>query len=251
MKRRYSSASQQYAHTTGDIKKDLSAKQLAGIGAVAMAYNKVEEELEELFGIATGLQGQMLTDVSARIHGIDGKIAIIRSAADANGVDDDDERQLEEALGAGVFGRYKGYRDNIVHARVINAAIGIGKTYKRSQINEILLSENALNILYEHLVILSCELDSAANVLMLTIKIKNHTSDDQEITRLEAERSERSVQFRGYRHKRQSLPPIPEFPSEDELREADVQWTLARQAERMATLLVLRRRRQLAFRHRS
>ena len=48
------------AERTGNIKKDLSQKQLAGIGAVAVAYNEVEQQIDLLFFIATDLSAGSL-----------------------------------------------------------------------------------------------------------------------------------------------------------------------------------------------
>jgi hypothetical protein len=251
MKRPHDPVTQRYVGTTGDIKKDLSQEQLAAIGAVAMAYNKVEEEIEDLFGIATKLEGQMLLEVGTRINGIDGKIAIIKSAADTFGLEEDDKKQLAEALGNGVFVLLKGYRDSIIHSRLINAAIGVGIRYdKRAKINEVLLSKAALNALYDHLLALANELQMAASVFILSIDIYGHAAGDQERASFEAGRQENSAQFRRCQNRRQSLPPIPGFPSEQEFREADVEWKQARQSERTAAFLLLVRRRR-ARHHRS
>jgi hypothetical protein len=241
MKRAYDPVTRRYVGTSGNIKEDLGQKKLAAIGAVAMAYNKVEEEIEALFGIATKLEGQILLEVSTRINGIDGKIAIIKSSVDTFGVEDEDKRQIAEALGDGVFTRLKGYRDSVVHARLINAAIGVGIRYeKRAKINEVLLSESALNALYEHLLALAQELQCAASILLFALEINTRAAGDPERASYAAGKSENSAQFRRYQNRRQSLQPIPGFPSEQEFREADVEWRQARQSAMMGRILIVR-----------
>ena len=68
---------------TGEIEKDLSQKQLALIGSVALAFNEVEKYIDLLFFIVTDLSGELQYEVSTRIGGLDGKCAIIRKGAEA------------------------------------------------------------------------------------------------------------------------------------------------------------------------
>jgi hypothetical protein len=245
MKRPRSPATEKYVGTSGDIKKDLSQEQLAAIGAVAMAYNKAEEEIDHLFGIATKLDDRLLLAVSTRIHGIDGKIAIIKHAATIFGVAPDAIAALNDTLGGDGFVKLKGLRDAAVHARLINAAIGVGvRIDKRAQINEVLLSKAALDALYEHLIALANELKSAANILAFTLECSARKADDPERARYEQESQHHSAEFQSLRNRRQTLQPIPQFPSESEFRETDDEWKQARQAERQAIFLLLQRRRR-------
>jgi hypothetical protein len=116
-----------------------------------LAYNKVEEKIDDLFAVAIGLSGPLLAGLRSRIGGIDGKIAIINRAAEAAGMEDEDRKCLAEALGKDVLGLLKGYRNAAVHAILINVSIGIGLNYARREINEVLLTLPALRSLYDRL----------------------------------------------------------------------------------------------------
>ena len=227
--------------TTGDIKTDLTERQLATIGAVSFAYTKLEDRITDLFSIVTGLQGQMLLEVETRINGIDGKIGIIKFGAKQLGLDTEDHRCLEEALGEGVFGLMKKYREATIHARIINAPSSIGLIFEaRAKINEVLLSQKALDALYDHLIALDKELQSAASVLILAAEIKKRVPDDPERAQIEAGKAGNSSRFQDYRHRWQSLPQIPEFPAEHELHAADLEVQQERRSELLGSMPWLR-----------
>jgi hypothetical protein len=187
----------------------------------------------------------LLIEISTRFN-IGTKIEIITKAATLANMDREDQDCLCEILGEKVFLLYKGYRDAIVHAIVINAAIGVGiGVNRRAKINEVLLSANALDALYDHLLHLEKVLQQAASVMIFAIKISGRAPDDQERLSYEAGKVQNSAQFRRIHAGRKKLPLIPEFPSAQQFHEADVEWRQARQAERMATFLILERRRRL------
>jgi hypothetical protein len=219
MKRRISSTTPR--RTSGDLKKDLGQEKLAAIGAIAMAYNKVEDQIDGLFGIATKLDGQMLLEVGTKIGSGD-KVQIINCAANLFGMDEEDKNCLTDALNE--FMRLKRYRDAVIHSRLINAPIGIGITFNRqAKINEVLLSEKALDSLYNHLFALVHELQCDASVLIPAIEISARVVGDPDRSEYEAAKPQNSTRLRRCCHKRKSLPPIPDFPSEAGFYEADVQ----------------------------
>jgi hypothetical protein len=57
---------------TGDIKRDLSSEQLAGIGAVALAYNYAESSIDRALGLALGVGHKLYLPLVTRIGGMDG-----------------------------------------------------------------------------------------------------------------------------------------------------------------------------------
>jgi hypothetical protein len=65
----------------GDLKKEVPQSTLAAIGALALAFNEAEANLDRLFFVATGLDESLQLEVSTRINGIDGKIEIISKGA--------------------------------------------------------------------------------------------------------------------------------------------------------------------------
>jgi hypothetical protein len=210
----------------GDIKKDLSQNQLAGIGAAALAYNEVEVEIDRLFFLATGLSKELQLEVSTRLGGIDGKTAIIIKGVKRFGLDQQEQKQLEEILGDhGVFGTLKSYRDAVIHARLINAPIGIGaRVDRRAKIFDVLLSQDALDALYTHLISLRDELNAAANALGLIMAYDLLAADDPRKLSAGGQRAKLLARFRARQPARAALPPIPEFPSEQQLLEALRRW---------------------------
>jgi hypothetical protein len=219
---------------TGDIRKDLSPKQLEEIGAIAIAYNDIEAIIHRMFADVTGIPQGLCLEVSTRINGIEGIIAIITIGTRLVGVQPDDQTQIEEMLGNGVFKLLKKYRDAVVHARVINAPFGIGeRTDRQAKVSEVLLSLKALQALYRHLVALRDEIDSAARLVLEIKMFSDGPQNDQDRARLAAKKLRWSAQLRRDRTRRLSLPPIPEFPSESELNEALERWWQTRTTELM------------------
>ena len=75
-------------HVTGDIKADLTEKQLAAFGAAALAYNVLEDQIDALLSVTTRIPNWLFAEVSSRIHGLDGKTAIIQKAIEHSGLDE-------------------------------------------------------------------------------------------------------------------------------------------------------------------
>jgi hypothetical protein len=216
---------------TGDIKKDLSVGQLAQIGAMALAFNEVEKYLELLFFMVTELSAQLQYEVSTRINGIDGKIGIIKIGLAQFGLDQTDIEQFNEVLGKGVFKLYKSFRDAVIHARVTDGSVGMGLLVDRqAQISDVLLSETALSVLYDHLVALKTELEFGAILLGLAKTTRNLDKSDPNTELIAKGRANLSAQFRARQTVRLALPPIPEFPSEYELDAAANRWHQKQQA---------------------
>jgi hypothetical protein len=89
-------------------------------------------------------------------------------------------------------------------------------------------SDQALNVFYDHLIALEKELSSAAMLVQCISLIRSPDT-------AEGKRALTS-QFRGYRTRRQSLPPMSWLPSEADLHEVKTNWQQAQQAEMMAWL---------------
>ena len=178
MKRPFASK-KTYPAKIGDIKSDFGPEQLAGIGAVAMNYNELEAEIFALFMFATGLNPNLSLEVFTRINGVDGIVEIIKKGANLLGITTPVQTELNDALGKGIFGLLKQYRDAVVHARAYNAPLGVGiRVGRQAALFEVLLTKEALEILYEHISALRLELRDATYVLLSEQKIKERMSDD-------------------------------------------------------------------------
>jgi|GEM_PF-1826785 hypothetical protein len=236
MKRPFASK-KTYPAKIGDIKSDFGPEQLAGIGAVAMNYNELEAEIFALFMFATGLNPNLSLEVFTRINGVDGIVEIIKKGANLLGITTPVQTELNDALGKGIFGLLKQYRDAVVHARAYNAPLGVGiRVGRQAALFEVLLTKEALEILYEHISALRLELRDATYVLLSEQKIKERMSDDPERELYESARAMSSARFLEHRQKRQSLRPLPEFPSELQLQQARDNWWQEQTAWQMPSM---------------
>src|SRR5437016_1800376 len=148
---------------TIDIKKDLTQKHLAAIAAFAIAYNELESSLDSLFFAAIDLPEFLCFEVSTRINGIPGKAAISRIAATTLGLPKTDVQQIARILD--LFGLFKSYRDAVIHSRVINAFLGISIEH-RGKLSDVLISEDAMHTLYDHVIALRKEMDDATSLVI-------------------------------------------------------------------------------------
>src|SRR3990170_468544 len=114
---------------TGDINRDLSPEQLAGIGAIALAYNYAESSIDRTLGLALGVVHKLYLPLVTRIGGIDGKIELIKLATADVRLPSELRDDLAESLG--YFTTLKSYRDGIIHARVLDSALGLGEVVER------------------------------------------------------------------------------------------------------------------------
>ena len=222
----------------GDIERDLTQAQLAKIGAISFAYNNAEEAITHLFGTVTGLRDQMLLEVCTRINGTEGRIAVITEGAKQRlAVSEEFQRELEDTLGENGFSRLKKYREAVLHARIISSPNAIGKTVeRRAKIHEVLLSQKALDVLYEHLKAIALELTGAGAVLA-AVAISKDLGHEPTVRKKElaaAIEPSALAQYRAHRKTRLALPPIPEFPQEHESQELASQWIEACIAEMKA-----------------
>jgi hypothetical protein len=167
---------------------------------------------------------------SDRINGIDGKIELAKVGLRDLGAADDLLNSASETLGQDGFSKYKKYRDAVIHARILDAPTGIAiSPAKRGKRQEVLITVNALNALYDRLVLVRNEL---IEICQITIRlyttrrwgpmsqiaaqiVPNAGQIPGPPTRqIEQEIQEALSRYRVLRKRRQSLPPLPEFPDE-------------------------------------
>jgi hypothetical protein len=164
--------------STGNIKSDLTEKQLAAFGAAVLAYNVLEDQIDTLLLVATRIPDWLFPEVSSRIHGLEGKIAIIREAIKQSGLGPNDTKTLTGTID--VFLDFKKTRDTLIHARIINASLGVGRGAKQRGKSpfEILLSASALDVFYDHILALRMELASGGSLLNSAVALKECALDD-------------------------------------------------------------------------
>jgi hypothetical protein len=233
VKQHRSKRTQKLAYRIVNIKRDIPEQQLAALGAVALAFNEVEAALDRFFYTVTDLSDPLQLEVSTRINGIDGKLGIAKAGA-AQVLSGLDLEQLCDLLGEGWFKNLKDYRDGAIHARHVNAITGIGtRIDRKAEMYDYLVRKDALEAAYDILVVMRKELDEAVTLVQGIKVLKELDASDPNKAQHEAKISESRSRFRDCRRERQSLPPIPKFPSESELHAADA---LAQQAQ-TATLM--------------
>ena len=106
-----------------------------------------------------------MKEMADKAWSIDEKTAFMLSAVEAASLDPEDVERIHDALRR--FDELKSYRNAMVHCRIIDASIGVGLSDgPKGKRSEILLTEEALDLLYAHLVWSARELSSAGSVIM-------------------------------------------------------------------------------------
>jgi hypothetical protein len=237
---------------TYDIRKDLKESQLADIGAAALAYNEAEVEIDVLLAAALELD-EIPLEVTSRINGVEGKVEIVKAAVATLNAPSEFQKLLADSLGEGGFLLMKRNRDAVVHARDIDihsAAIAT-TAIKRGKLYEVLLTSDALKALYDRLMILRAELVDAHIIILKLVTLRQFeryqrgmergflASPPQPVIPKAKQRLEQQIpgliaRYREHQNHRQSLPQFPEFPSEEELKKAYLQWVQARLSLKVA-----------------
>lgn len=206
-------------------KLDLSTDQFAGIGKVAIAYNYAETSIDRCLAVALDLPAGMEMQVTSRINGIDGKIELIKKTATALSLPSELRLQVADTLGKTGFSLLKSYRDGVIHARVLDADLGIGEHVgRRAQHIDVLLKADALDALADHLRAISIEITSLIFVFLTAQKLAAAAPDDPKTAQLLEDIQDDISLYREYQSHRLSLPPLPEFPEEPEDSEA-LEWS--------------------------
>lgn len=205
----------------GDVLKNFTPAQLAGIGAVAMTYNEAEAALHDLVTPCIDFPGDSY-EVISRINGTEGLTAIIRSATTRFDLTEEQTRSLKFALDE--FSQLKTYRDGVIHSRIKDISSGIAVAHLSKGIRvDILLSEESLEALYTRLAILTDEMQELATVLTLKRSLMFCPSKgDEHKLRLEQAIQAATARCQQHQTHRLSLPPFPEFPEEPAVLELQV-----------------------------
>ena len=160
MKRRVTQ--RRYGPRAHDIKKELSREQLAALGAVALAWNDVEAMIDVLLCVVMSTPHKLWRELTTRINGIEGKFSIIKTCIkDRFGINGGLFDDIVDTLSAAA--QYRGYRDTIVHSRVVDTKNSIAEMrFRRDKQEEVLLTADALNNLYDRLL---CIRDEAMHLI--------------------------------------------------------------------------------------
>jgi hypothetical protein len=185
-----------------------------------LAWNDIEGRLDQTLATAIGVPASIALDVTSRINGLDGKFEIVRKACRYHlGLAKDIYESV--ALTLNVLEKYyKKYRDGIAHAWIIHPQATIAPSARqRGLLYEILVTADALNVLYDHLAVLQSEMGAVGSVIFFKTRLMRQeiVPPIDPILRLTEEQLQASVALlREHQRRRQALPRLPEFPSEPE-----------------------------------
>lgn len=215
---------------SGIIRIDLSEKQLAGIGLVAIAYNEAEILIDVALSKLFGLSPEMSLELTSRINGIDGKSELIKDGVKHSGGPASLVQLVNKTLGTegkSGFSELKRYRDHIVHSRVHNAPSGIAQTPgKRGKTYDVLLTVEALEALAVRMEKIRLELVDMSNIIM-----KLNQLSGQPKSQIELEIQALTPPYQQRQKSRLSLPPLPKFPSESEVYQSHLRWQANQQSQ--------------------
>jgi hypothetical protein len=213
---------------TRDPREDLSIAQRAAFGDAILAYNLLEDGHAALFWVMSQLTG--MAERASKARHIDERTACILHALRSIPLEAEDAERIREALAR--FEELKAYRNAMVHCRIIDASIGVGRSDgQKGEPSEILLTEEALDLLYWHLVWSERELSSAISIIIAVSRF-NELSDDDSRKRDAAQhlRVHRGS-FYSNSGTRRRLRPLPDFPTEVEMEVAMEAHRRAQQAK--------------------
>lgn len=202
---------------TADVKQNLTQEQLAAIGGVAIAWNEMELFIHFMLGYGLWMPWPLVLEVTTRINGIEGQIEIIRKLSELHekmGTD----KAVSEAVLKSLSGikECKTYRDAVIHARVLDAPSGIGELIrKRGKQEEVLLTVEALNGLYERMVLLRNELVSFVLIFQAIHRNRQVSQDGGQPNKQSLAQAIQAYLSQVLQHQTQrlSLPPLPSFPA--------------------------------------
>ena len=201
---------------SGDLEKDLTPEQFGLIGRIAIAYNETELLVQQIYGACFGASIDVSEQFISRTNGLESTVVLAKTAIREFRQHPELHDEFSQSLD--FFMEVKGYRDSVVHARMFHVPFGIGKgNVNKGKRNEILLTEQALQGLYDRLLCLRNEL-----LWLLLVVIWLHQIHmtyryaplqlDQRREHIEPMIQAYLPRYREFRDRRRSLPPLPTFP---------------------------------------
>jgi len=204
-----------------DAEHAVGAPTLQALGHLVILWNAIEAELDATLAF-TGLPGDLWTTIRSRISGLEAKVDILKEGLFRHCFEPDEQRLLADTLGD--FMTLKGYRDSLIHVRLIGrprqmTAFG---PEKRGARYEILFSKKIVLGVVRRLKYFQREMH-ALNVLMSmrlfalnadrVQAVMGYDRTEQLITIERVTRRDWAA-LRANRKRRRALPPLPEFPEE-------------------------------------
>jgi hypothetical protein len=191
-----------------DVRKDFSPEQLQEIGAVCMAFNILESALDFIVARHLKVAFPAARTVRDKISGISAKIEVLRAIArDDLGLAEDIWKDTLDKIG-----ECTGYRNAIVHTRMVDAWIEIGETIQRGSIDHVYLNKDALTGLYNFIVAVHNEFASLHYVMLACAEAAALQNRAQPKEQGELSLEDALERFHRDRQSRKALKPLPPVP---------------------------------------
>jgi hypothetical protein len=156
-------------------------------------------------------------DIRSRIYGYDSKVGIINRAMHGSlRLPKNLQQLINDTISA--VGQWKTYRDAVVHAKISDPKSIIAEgQIKKGDFQEVLVSKDALNGLYDRIVGTEQEMRDVLAIFHATAYAKRfmpYPISDQDRQQAEQAIPGYVARLRALQKKRQSLQPLPKFPDE-------------------------------------
>lgn len=199
------------------IAEDIEPERLKGIGAVSLAWNDLEGAADTALAMSLKLPEPLWVELTSRINGWEGKVELLKKSASIHyRFSEDDIRPISETLGEA--GRLKKYRDGVIHALILDPNQDVAPSLQRKgATDEVLVTTEALNALYNRLCAIRAELDQIVSMFhYLAIARTDLKPNVTERERQQAEQDFRACfpRLLALQQKRRETPQLPEFPEE-------------------------------------
>ncbi|HYM17930.1 MAG TPA: hypothetical protein VEU06_05155 [Micropepsaceae bacterium] len=201
----------------GETLENFSKGQLEAIGAVAMTYNDAASALYDMFESCLTFPGDKY-EITSRINGLDGIAQIIQIAIETLPLEDQARKEISAAVAQ--FSQLKVYRDVVVHARITDVPTAYAvRPDRKGGRSYTILTEKAVKTLWQHINAIRSELGEWATVISHARQLRyGPVKTDRHKEQLEEGLRVATAQARSHRTRRQSLPPLPTVPDEEEYR---------------------------------
>lgn len=195
---------------TLDIRSHFDAEQLRNYAACCLTWNRIENAINASTAICIGADAFMRLEITSRINGIDGKLALIYAGMEkVLRINANVRTIITESIGSAAG--LKRYRDGIAHAFIYDATDAAALTSPRKgMIDETLIDKGALDALYQHLNAGYLEIRDATSILLMIAKARKRKLDDSAGS-VKGIR-DGIAQLQEHQSRRKSLPPLPKFP---------------------------------------
>lgn len=210
MRRR--STTEERPYRSFDFYEEVEPKRLQAIGAISLAWNWLEGALDTAFAVAFDIHPTLWTEVISRINGMDAKLELLRRSARL--YEDVSPSWWIETISKtlNAVGSHKTYRDGVIHVRLVHPDAQVADTPRRKgNLDEVLVSQQALDGLYRRIRLLAQEANLVASYFTNRWLTTNGSSEAQQL-----EAAELLVngmkQLQDLQRARESLEPLPDFP---------------------------------------